>query len=418
MAGSKRRLIALVLVLVALLAGCWDRTEIEDMAYLVVLGIDRAEGDTLLVTAMVAVTPELAGGGVEAAVKPERPRLAARFLTARSETVTQALYILNGGLSRRLDSRQTRAVIVGEALAREGLEPLIMELTRAPWARGNIFFAQARGRAHDVLTSFDPVSEVNPPRMLEGLLLQAKALHLAPPLRLHHFVARRAAIGGDPYPPAMAVHPGVAAGTQEPRGTPAESALPGALPRGGGNPVDFVGTAIYRGDRLVGFLNVDQTQMLLALRGEMGKAYVTFPDPDDPERQVTMRFHQENLPAYRATMRDGRPYVTVSLHFEGEVLAVPGGTNYAAQPARARLEQAAAQYASATIREVLERLREWEADPIGFGHLYRGRFSSWSEWAAFDWSRRIGQLEVEVEAAMRIRRYGLVLGPDRIRQER
>ncbi|MFZ5825290.1 MAG: Ger(x)C family spore germination protein [Bacillota bacterium] len=348
--------LGLLLLAMTLLSGCWDRMEVEDMVYLIAIGIDKAEDALLMLTALVAVTSELTAGGAQPPVRPERSRLAAQVLTARAETITQALYVLNGGLTRRLDLRQVRAAIVGEELSREGLEPLVMELTRSPWARGNIFFAQARGRAFDVLTGINPVSEVNPPKMVEGLIIQAKSLHLAPPTRLHHFVARHVAEGGDPYLPAMAVNPAVSASPQEPRVTE-ESALPGELPRSGGNPVEYAGTA---------------------------------------------------------TFRDGKPHVKVRLLFEGEVLAAPGGTDYVSPQQRTRLEEAAGQYARETIRGLLERLREWEADPVGFGHLYRGRFVNWQAWEAFAWRRQLGELTVEVEPEMRIRRHGLVVGPDRV----
>ncbi|MFZ5814536.1 MAG: Ger(x)C family spore germination protein [Bacillota bacterium] len=413
--GSRRGLWGLLLLCLALLPGCWDRTEVEDMVYLIAIGLDPAEEGGLMVSAMVAVTPELTAGGFEPPVKPERTRLAHRLLTARGKTITEALFVVNGGLTRQLDLRQLRAVVVGEELSRAGLEPYLMELTRSPWARGNALLAQARGRAYDVLRELQPVSEVDPPKMIEGLILQAKRLHMAPPLRMHHFVARHAAAGGDPYLPAMAINPDVTANPQEPPELPPESALPGELPRGSGNPVEYAGTAIFRGDQLAGYLTVDQTQMLLALRGEMGKAYTTFPDPDHPNRSVSMRFHMENLPKYQATFRNGHPHIVVRMLFEGEVLAAPGGTDYVKPQARTRLEEAAARHAEETTAALLERLKGWEADPVGFGHLYRGQFISWQDWEAFDWHRRIRDLTVEVEAKMRIRRHGLVVGPDRVK---
>ncbi len=411
--GKKHRLGVLLLLGVMLLPGCWDRMEVEDMAYMVALGVDRDEEGELMVTVMVATTPELTAGGVPAPVKPDYSRLSAKVLTARGNTITEALYVINGGLTRRLDLRQVRAVIVGEGLAREGLEAYVMELTRSPWARGNVFFAQARGRAYDVLARIEPVAEVNPPKMIEGLIIQGKSLHLAPPLRMHHFLARHAANGGDPYLPAMAMNAEATGSPAEPRVSD-ESALPGELPRGGGSPVEYAGTAIFSSDRLVGFLNVDQTQMLLALRGEMGKAYTTFPDPDHPEKKVTMRFHMENMPKYTATFRNGKPHVRVRLLFEGEVLAAPGGTDYSVPEARVRLEEAASKYARERIHGLLERLEEWEADPVGFGHLYRGRFMSWQAWESYDWRTHVDDLTVDVETEMRIRRHGLVVGPDQI----
>lgn len=401
-------------LLAVLLTGCWDRTEVEDQGYIITLGLDRGEGDQILVTARSAIIQAMPSGTLESYAQMSEPRLAAALLTAQGRTITEAIHVLNGGMTRRLDTRQLRGVVVGESLAREGLEPLVMELFRSPLARGSVLFIQARGRAFDLLKTNDPVGEVNPAKMSEGFVLQAKQLHLAPPVRMHHFVSRLAASGGDPFLPVLAVNADVLNGAQEPQRAAGASALPGELPRGGGNPVEFTGTAIFRRDRLRGFLNVDETQMLLALRGEMGKAYLSLPDPDVPDQSVTIRFQQENMPKYQASFQRGRPHVHVKIVFEGEVLAIPGGTDYVPPVARERLERAAARFAEQTIRNLLNKLNEWETDPVGFGHLFRGYFPSLRTWEQYDWSDHVKELQVTVEADMRIRRYGLYTGPDRI----
>lgn len=133
----------------------------------------------------------------------------------------------------------------------------------------------------------------------------------------------------------------------------------------------------------MGYLNVDETQMLLALRGQMGKAYITFPDPKAPDQMVTMRFHQENLPEFRASLRWDRPHVAVRLLFEGEVLAISSGHDYVPPQERERLAAAARAHAESTLRGVLDKLRKWGADPVGFGHLVRGRFPTWEDWVTY-----------------------------------
>ncbi|HYF94041.1 MAG TPA: Ger(x)C family spore germination protein [Symbiobacteriaceae bacterium] len=402
-----------LLWVILLLGGCWDRAEVEDQAYVVMVGIDREPPDSFRVTALTAIVQQLGSGTLQAPVVPERPRLAAEVLTARSRTLGEAIQILNGGMTRRLDLRHLRAVMVGEKLARDGLEPLVMELLRSPLARTSAIFLQSRGTAGAVVASLRPVAETNPARMAEGITLQAKQLHLGPPVLLHHFLNRLAGGGGDSYLAAVAVNATVADDHGLPEPTESSTALPGELPRTGGNPVEVVGTAVFRGDRLAGYLNVDETQILLALRGKMGKAAVTMPDPLAPAYAVTFRFHQENFPRYRASFQSGRPRVAVHMLFEGEVLAIPSGVDYSAPAARQRLERAAAEYVRQTGEGMLAKLHDWQADPVGFGQLYRGRFATWQAWDDFNWHGRVKDLEVKVTAEMRVRRYGLMIGRPR-----
>lgn len=416
--GPKRCAVAVVLMLALLLTGCWDRTELEDQAYVILLGLDRGDQGQIMLSAEVAIAQSLSAGILGAQATPGVPHLAVRLLTVQARTITQAITILNGGMTRRLDLRQLRAVVLGESLARAGVEPLIMELMRHSLARSSALLVQARGNAFDLLRALEPVGEVNPGRMADGLILQAKQIHLAPPVRMHHFLIRLAAPGGDPFLPVAAVNPWITEQAQEPRETTADSAIAGEMPRGGGNPVEFIGTAIFRRDRLAGFLNVDETQMLLALRGEMGKAYTTFTDPTIPDQPVTLRFHQENKPKYTATFRGEKPKVHVRLLFEGEVLAIPGGTDFAETAMRAKLEEASARYAEQTIQGLVAKFTQWETDPVGFGHHFRGKVATWKDWERYNWRQHLKDLRTDATVVMRIRRYGLITGPDRINGKR
>jgi spore germination protein KC len=403
-----------LLVVAALFAGCWDRTELEDQAYIVYMGVDKDDGDQLLVTALVAVTQSLAPGGQQASGGGGR-QFGFQLLTARAHTITDAINTMNTAVGRRLVLKHLRGVQLGEPLSRAGAEPVVMELFRSPLARTTVLMSQARGRAFDVISHWRPFEEANPGRAPEALLLAAKQLHLYPPSRMHHFISRLAAPGGDPFVSTLAVNPGITADVGEPVQASDGHALAGELPRGGGNPVEHAGTAIFSRDKLAGFLSVDETHMLLSLRGEGGKSYITFPDPSDPRRMVTIRYQQENLPKFNPSYQRGKPHVQVRLLYEGEVLAVPGGTDYVPAGERVRLEQAAADHAETLIRELLVKLRDWGADPVGFGNIFRRKFATWDSWVEYDWRKRVPDLTVDVSVKMRIRRYGLYTGPDRVR---
>lgn len=412
--GHRRLWLVVVAVLSLLAGGCWDRTELEDQAFIVYMGIDRDEGKHLLVTALVAVTQTMALSGQRMAGGGGN-RFGFQILTARATTITEAINLLNTGIGRRLVLKHLRGVQLGEPLSRSGAEPVMMELFRSPLARSTVVLSQARGRAFDVISTWRPFEETNPGRAPEGLLLAAKQLHNTPPTRMHHFLMRLAAPGGDPFVSALAVNPGVTGKTEEPAPGSDGAAKAGEVPRGGGNPVESVGTAVFRGDRLVGFLDIDETHLLLGLRGEGGKAYITFPDPSAPDQTVTMRFQQENLPKLTAAFRGGKPHVQVRLLFEGEVLSVPSGTDYVPAARRERLEKAAASHAERRIRGLLTKLTAWGADPVGFGNLFRRKFMTWDDWLTYDWRKRVPDLQVDVAVKMRIRRYGLYTGPDRVR---
>jgi spore germination protein KC len=53
--------------------------------------------------------------------------------------------------------------------------------------------------------------------------------------------------------------------------------------------VVFTGTAVFKDDRLVGWLNKSETRGLLWLRGEMERGVITVPSVTDPEKKLSFR---------------------------------------------------------------------------------------------------------------------------------
>lgn len=400
----RRRLAVWLLVVATLLSGCWDRMEVEDQLFAIAMAVDTGKEKRYRIALRVPVVSKLEagvlGGGKQTGSTSE-------LIAAEADTVSEGVLLLNAAATRRITLRHLRALILGEELCRGDLTDLWSELLRHPEVRGTTALLIARGPAHEILAYNRPPGENNPGKLAEGVLLVEKQLHMSPPIRLHHMFNRAGAIGIHPFASVAAVNPRVA-GDGTATESAEDSAVAGQMLRDGGNPVEISGTAIFRDDTLAGFLNTDETQALLALRGEMGKAYISFPNPFQPSTKVMMRFQQENLPTYRARLTADGPRVTVRILFEGEVLA--GRENYFEATVRERMERAARDYMVANMESVLAKLKEWETDPVGFGLLFRGMFPSWNAWNEYGWSDHIKDMQVTVSADMRIRRFGLRVG--------
>lgn len=401
----RHKWLLLALLLTTLMAGCWDRLEIEDQLFPTTLGIDKGERRSYRMTIRVPISAALrsgilggrSGGGETSDI-----------LTVEADNIMQGMRTLNASTARRITLRHLRGVIFSEELAREGLHDLLVEMLRNGEIHETIGVWIVRGNAHETLDKARPTGEFNPAKIAEGLLLVQKGLHMAPPIRLHHMLNRTSRIGVDPYAAVAGLNKQILG--EGPPEAGSASAIAGDLDRWGTNPMEIAGTAVFRDDKLAGYLDVDETQALLAMRGEMGKAYITLPDPLKPERGMMIRFQQENLPQVRRSLTPEGPRVIMRLLFEGEVLT--GDADYTDVAERSKVEQAAKVYMEEELRSVLEKLKKWEADPVGFGLTFRSMFFRVRDWERFRWRDQIGKLEVKVTAEMRLRRFGtLHTGP-------
>lgn len=405
-----RRGLALLVAAALLLSGCWDRTEVEDTAYAIVIGVDATEQGECLWSFLIAKLPAAQGGGAVTTTSPDQP--GAGPISVTGCTMERALQHAQASLGRVLSLVQVRYVVVGEEIARSKMRSVVSQLMRHNQIRRGAGLIVGLPRAVDLLMAFDPLIDVNVIKVQEGLLLAQKRFHLAPPIRLQHYLSRLMSEGEDAIVSVGAVNP---LARERPGGpmprVGSRRFIAGQIPRRGGNPVEVAGTAVFRGDRMAGILDVEETAALLALRGEMGKVYLDLPDPTNKEKQVAIRFGQENKPQFRASLAEGKPVLHVRLQLEGELLAAPAGTDYSRPENRRMLEDFISRYFEQEVYPPLlhKIYKEWRADPAAFGHVFRAQFPTIDAWIAYDWARRIKELEVTVELAMFIRRFGLVL---------
>ena len=107
--------ILLLLSIMFLLSGCWDREELEDRAYVIGLGLDKSEKESNIKVTMLIANPEVGsmqggGGSIE---KPKEIISfdANDFITAKGTA--------NAVVSREISYDLLKIIVVSEELAKD-----------------------------------------------------------------------------------------------------------------------------------------------------------------------------------------------------------------------------------------------------------------------------------------------------------
>lgn len=161
----KRTLAVMLLVLVsALLSGCWDKREINDLAVVVGLSIDLEEGAggeqevrlTFQVANPSAILPAGAGGGGGGG-GGTRAAKAYWTVSAKGRTVRAAALKINYRVPKQLFFGHVRAHVIGEKMARSGVTPILDRTLRSSETRENTFIAVTKGEGKRVIEQETPV---------------------------------------------------------------------------------------------------------------------------------------------------------------------------------------------------------------------------------------------------------------------
>ncbi|SFL72347.1 spore germination protein KC [Paenibacillus sp. 1_12] len=150
----KRSTILLLLMLAStLLSGCWDRTEINDVAFILISAIDLEKDGKLRYTVMVPLPGQMGGatggggGGGSGGGK-------SYYIDSEvGNTYRECHMKLQGRMSRRMFLAHRRTILVGEEMARKGIRDLFDTVPRSPESRMTTYLVVTQGKAYDMLQS-------------------------------------------------------------------------------------------------------------------------------------------------------------------------------------------------------------------------------------------------------------------------
>lgn len=392
-----RKLVALLTAAVLLLAGCWDRKEIEDVGFVVALGLDKGESKQVAITVQVAIPRNISvaagAGGGGGGGGGDRPVV----LVQRSEgdTVSEALREMEQSINRRLSFVHANVVLFGRELAEADITPHLGLLTRFRQFRRGAMVLMADGTAEEILSK-RPIMEANPATFLEDLTRRAwERTARAPRIDLHRFLMGVESYAQESVMPI--VHP-ITAGPGLNAKTLEKEYLSG--------------TAIFQNGRLVGELGPDETEMFLILKREARAFLETIPLPGVEGKKVAVELTIERA-NIDMQITGGRPSFRITVITEGDLresqAPAPGMvTPEGLQDLEARLSRQLTGRAAALIKKLQ---KEYRTDIIGLGNLVRMRFLEWPDWVAYDWPARFPDVPVQVSVKAIIRRVGMTFQP-------
>ncbi len=358
--------LALILALLMMaLTGCRVSGELENQAYVLVLGLDREPGGALNLTAKV---PQIGKSGDSSEASGGEYLL----FTGSGDDWPQALEALEQATPRQMNLSHIEMLVVSETLARqEGFATLANRVAETPHLYTTARFVVCEGRARDFIDAQETVIGTRLSSEIDAMLDHYAEHGYIPEASFADACYAMSSFYADP----VAIHGSLASEDQ------AAAALtrPPEMPSGEASPMAqrYSGAVLFRSGRMVGTLSPAQTALLSLIRGGRialpvecsGKRYALTPE-GAPQRHVL--FEDDRL-----TLRVDARFSTPDDLCDADARAL-----------EAILE--------ADMAGVIAACQSLETDPFGFAEAASGRFSTLDEWRAWRWDQRYASAAVDV----------------------
>lgn len=163
----KFKIIFLILILLCsllCLSGCYDARGLETLAYVVALGIDKSNNDTIRLTLQFAV-PTSSDSSSSSSQSSS-----STIIDVDCSTIDSGISLINSYISKKVNLSHCKAIVISETLAYEGVSDYIYSLANNVEFRPDCYVIVSRCDAYYFLSNSTPTLESVPARYYELIL--------------------------------------------------------------------------------------------------------------------------------------------------------------------------------------------------------------------------------------------------------
>ena len=406
--GKRFAKIMSVIFILLILTGCWSRREIEKLAMVTIIGHDKVivDGQEKWQISVTAIKPrDLAsqgplGGNASGSDKP----------TVRVSSIGATTWEAGRNLTARLPRREyiahTNILIIGQELARQGIDQMVDVILRSKDIRLNTWILVAKGRAVDILDVEPEMEELLSQEIL-GLVENQPVASKAYTVDIKHFVNQLINSGQDAAAACVEVYEHKDEGQSQGQDG-AEDKIPRKMVR-------VEGTAVFRKDKLVGFLDSEETKGFLYAIGRAKHGMISLSLHDHVNKDIAFAMTRASSRIIPKVEGDEIEFI-IEIHAEGD-LQQHEDTGPVASPEIIKIvEEKAAHEIKTMVEKALNKAqKEYEADIFGLGNSLHKRYPQIWKSVEDNWRELYRDIRVTVKAEAKIRRTGMLTDTPPIR---
>lgn len=294
------------LILLLPLGGCWDSKYLDDLSIVVAIGVDKdpKNDDNIRVTLQVVVPNQVSdsqsGGGKEG--------IPVTNYTGTGKTLLETFTSMTSLASRRLYFAHNQVMILGEELARNGVEDLFDIVDRDPEIRTDFDMLVAKNaKAEDILKTITSMEKIPVQQIYNMIKTYHERVGVIYPVKAREFIAALQSDQNDAALPSIEL---IGNANEAQKKSNTEQIEPE-------NYLRMDSMSVFKDGRLAGFLNHEESQGLTIVKNKLQRMLIEIPVGD---KGIVSIAPIQNQTKVEAVFRGRKPVITISVEHKAYVL--------------------------------------------------------------------------------------------------
>lgn len=401
--GWRNKLTALLLCVVFLCSGCMGSQEIDDLSFILTIGVDKADDEgEYIFTFRIAMPKAFAGeGGGDNKEKTE-------LVSVKAPAIGTAIRQLAVAMNRQPELSHASALFVSEAVARDGVKDIVALLLRSKVYRNAMLLLVTKENVKETMEKNTTPFELFQYRWVDSVKRTQRfaATYVMNDIRSFYVNLT------EPPKSILTGYGSIVDKSLEKKGKPplphqtspqydAEN-----FPREGGTELIVIGSALFYDWKMVGTLNMAETIGANILDKGI-RTVMTISDPINDKANITVGIEVPK-PKVDTRLKDGKMVVDVDAEVFCELSDTNSGVDYTKEENRIMLEEQLSKSMKSSLEAYFEKTRQLGTDCMKVSNKYRYHVGTWQEWASVDWPNAYRKADVNVNVKASLKRAGLL----------
>ncbi|MNO86947.1 Spore germination protein B3 precursor [compost metagenome] len=378
-------------LLMAVLTGCWNSKEFNEMSVVMAMGIDTVD-DQYEISVQVVDPSQMSRN---------RPmdRSPTIVFSKRADTIFEAIRKFTTESSRRMYMSHLKFVIFDEETAKKGIKEPLDFLFRDPEVRPDFYLAVVRDNsAKDTVTFVTPTEVLPAMDMYKALKVSEKIWAPTSAVNVKDLLENFTKDGIEP------VLTGIRLRDLE-KGRTIDNVKKSPQHAN----YFFTGIGVFKGDRLIGWLDESKSKALTYITNRVSSTVASMDCPDSKGKFVVELINSKVK--MRPEIIDDEPHISLVVDIEANIGEVTCKANLNDIRVFKDYEDAAKENLEQILKEGIRSAQQMGSDIFGFGEAFHRKFPrEWHRWKE-DWAHKFQKLDVDIHTHYRLNRVGKIISP-------
>lgn len=382
------------LLLLGLTTGCWDRIELNELSITSATAVDR-QGDRWIVSYQVLIPSVVSG-----ALGPMKggAKLPITVYSTEGPTIREAIYQSALESPRTLFFSHNRVMIVGEELAKNGLDELIDVYLRNSDSRETVAVLITKGEGRKILEQLLQIQIIPGDGIRETMRTERKNFSVLPYVNMYKLAMELTSEAKNAVIPEIFISGGepVTSSDQMNKTTMSSKLKLGRL-------------AVLKEGKLNGWLKAEQSLGANFLRGEVKRTVISTGCGDEGGSNQSAIKILNSKTKVKPVIRGGDEPIRmiVNVKAEGTLLETRCKIDLDKPEVISKLEKQMEGEILGLIRDGFKETQKLKADIVGFAdHVHRKYPKRWHEMKS-DWPEEYSRIKLEAHVDFTLKRLGL-----------